>query len=224
MMENNIYNKAYSYEELAVKLLNEKYQDSFEIEEVQSHSYFKGYYTVLAYQVDNADCLFRAYVNSDGKAISDNYVTKIVCAKLADKVAQNLDALGGIYSIFAEAKIEPKMLDHIDLTLDEFLDIYPKNQFTIYINYCPEEKDADEIFKSLENALMDISAINGAIRFFIMDETMLSKIQDYLETRDRCYDDYKDMTEEYLVAVIPFEAGKIKCTKEEFREMLENRL
>lgn len=223
-MENIVHDKAYSYEELAVKLLNEKYHDLFEIEEVQSHSYFKGYYTVIAYQTDNADFLFRANVNSDGKAISDNYVTKIVCADLADKVAQNLDALGGIYYIFAEAKMEPKMLDNIELTLEEFLGIFPKNQFTIYFNYCPEEKDADEIYKSLENALLDLSAINGTIRFFIMDEAMLSKVQDYQETRDRCYDDYKDMTEAYLAGVIPFEYGRIKCTKEEFRKILENRL
>ena len=43
MMENRVFDKVYSYEELAIKLLNEKYQDSFEIEKVQSHSIFKGY-------------------------------------------------------------------------------------------------------------------------------------------------------------------------------------
>lgn len=224
MMENRVFDKAYSYEELAIKLLNEKYQDSFEIEKVQSHSIFKGYYTVIAYQTDNADFLFRAYVNSDGKALSDNYVTKMVCADLADKVAQNLDALRGIYYIFAEAKIEPKMLDNIELTIEEFLEVYPKNQFIIYINYCPEEKEADEIYESLENALVNIPPITGEIRFFIMDEDMLSKVQDYQETRDRCYDDYEDMMETYLAGIIPFENGSIKCTKEEFREKLENKL
>lgn len=224
MMENMVFDKAYSYEELAVKLLNEKYHDSFEVEAVQSHSIFKGYYTVIAYQTDNADFLFRAYVNSDGKAISDNYVTKIVCADLADKVAKNLDELGGIYYIFAEAKMEPKMLDNTELTLEEFLQVYPKNQFIIYINYCPEEKEADEIYQSLENALLGLPDISGVIRFFIMDEAMLSKVQDYRETRDRCYDDYKDMTEPHLAGVLPFENGRIKCTREEFREKLENRL
>lgn len=223
-MDNMVFDKAYSYEELAVKLLNEKYHDSFEIEAVQSHSIFKGYYTVIAYQTDNADFLFRAYVNSDGKAISDNYVTKIICADLADKVAHNLDTLSGIYYIFAEAKMEPKMLDNIELTLEEFLEVYPKNQFIIYINYCPDEKGADEIYKALENALADLPAIAGVIRFFIMDEVMLSKVQDYQETRDRCYDDYEDMTEAHLVGVIPFESGRIRCTKEEFRKKLENRL
>jgi len=223
-MENTDLKRVYSYEELAVKLLNEKYQDSFEIEKVQNHRFLKGYYTVIAYQTENAEILFRARINADGKAVSDNYVTKIVCVDLADKVAQNLDVLGGIYYIFAEAMLEPEMLNNPKVTLEEFLSIFPKNKFTIYVNYCPKEKDADEIYQALKNALQDLPAINGKIRLFIMDEAMLSKVQDYQETRDRCYDDYEDMTEVYFAGEIPFENGKIKYTKEELRKILENKL
>lgn len=216
--------RALSYEELAVKLLNAKYNDSFVIDVVQSHSFLRGYYTVIAYQENNGDVLFKADVNSDGTGISDNYITKLVCNHLADKVAQNLDALKGIYYIFTEVMMEPSMLDNIEITLEEFMEVTPKNKFTININYCPEDTNVEEVYSALTNVLNGLGCISGKIHFYIMDEPMLSKVQDYVETHDKCYDDYKKLVEEYLVEYIDFEKGTIKNTRDEIQKILENKL
>lgn len=216
--------KVLSYEELAIELLNAKYNDSFAIETVQSHSFFRGYYTVIAYQEENGDVLFRADVNSDGTGISDNYVTKLVCHNLADKVAQNLDALKGIYYIFAEVMVEPTMLDNIKITLEEFMKITPKNKFAITINYCPEDTNAEEVGSVLNETLKGLECISGKIYLYVMDELMLSKVQNYMETHDRCYDEYRKMVDKYSAGILDFEKGIIKNAGGEIRKLLENRL
>lgn len=216
--------KILTYEDIAISLLNEKYNDTFEIEEVQSHSIFRGYYTVIAYQEENPDLLFRANVNTDGTAVSDNYVSKIVCKDLSNKVARNLDALKGIYYIFTQVLTEPTMLNNVRITLEEYLEANPKNKFTINVNYCPEETNAEEVYSGLCNILNGLDSISGKINLCVIDEEMFSKIQNYMETHDRCYDEYKHMIEEYSAGMIEFKKGTITTSKEEIMKILENKL
>ena len=223
--ENEVsYNKGVSYEELAVELLNKKYDDFFEVERVQSHSYFRGYYTVIAYKKENPDLLFRAYVDSDGAGISDNYIAKWVCHQIADRVAQNLDALSGIYYISADTVMDIAALNNTNITIEEFVKEYPKTKYMIHVHFCPEETTAEEVYRGFGNAFHDLESITGKIYLYIVDETMLAKVQEYTETYDKYYDDYKTMMENYSVGLIEFENGKIKTTKEEFIKMLENRV
>ena len=206
---NELTRDTLSYEELAVKLLNKKFNDVFEIERVQAHQYLRGYYTVIAYQQDNADLLFRAYVDDDGGAISDNYVTKLVCNELSDKVAQNLNSLKGIYYIFSEAMMELTMLDDIETSLDEFLKGCPENKFSIHVNFAPEDTTAEEVALGLMHILNDLQALRGNIYLYIADQLTLAKIQEYRETHDTCYDDYEKIVESYYVGMIEFEKGTI---------------
>lgn len=223
-MGDTVNEKAFTYEEIAIELLNKKYNDNFEIEEIQSHSFFRGYYTVIAYQEENADLLFRAYVNSDGTGISDNYVTKLVCSDVSDKVARNLDNLKGIYYIFTEVMLELTMLDNVNTSLEEFMETFPNNKFTININYCPEEVSAEEVINALNGTLENLECISGKIHLYIMDEPTLSKVQIYMENHDKCYDEYVSMVEKYSAGIIEFEKGKIKSTKEQINKILENKL
>lgn len=216
--------KMLSLEEQAVNLLNEKYNDSFEVEIVQSNSFFRGFYTVIAYQEDNGDVLFRASVDSNGKGVSDNYVSRLVCQKLADKVAQNLDALKGVYYIYVKAMTEPSMLDNPNITIEEFMEVVPKNKFTIHVSYAPEETNAKEASEGFMNILKGMEYLSGRINLYVMDELMLAKVQEYMETHDKCYDGYQQMMKEYFAGVIYFEKGTVTSAKEEIVEMLENKL
>ena len=213
-----------SHEKLAIKLLNEKYNDSFEIETVQSQSFSGGYYTVVAYPQEDSTLLFQAYVNSDGTGVSDNYVTKILCRNLAERVAWNLNSLSGLYYIYIEVLHEPVMLDKPGITLEEFMKETPKNKFTINVCYVPEETNAEEVYSGITNILQGMESISGKICLYVMDETNMSWVQEYMETHDQCYDEFEDMVESYFTGLIDFEKGKITTTKEEVIRMLENKL
>ena len=213
-----------SHEQQAIKMLNEKYNDTFEIESVQSQSFSGGYYTVIAYQEEDSTLLFRADIDSDGTGLSDNYVTRILCRDMSEQVAWNLNSLPGTYYIYVEAMFEPTMLKKPGITLKEFMEETPKNKFTINVNYAPEGASAQEVYGGLTNILQNMENISGKIHLYIMDETNIAVVQEYMETHDRCYDEFEDMVESYSVGLIDFENGVITTAKEEVIRMLGNRL
>lgn len=215
---------ALSHEEQAVKLLNEKYESSFEVEKVQSHRFFSGYYTVIAYQKDNSDLLFQADVNGDGSGVSDNYVSRLVCRRMADTVSKNLNQLPGVYYVFCEAMIEPSMLKDTELSLEEFLEAAPENKFYIYINYCPDEDDKEQFYQTISKSLEGLGDISGHIRVYLMDEPMLRQVQDYMENHDKRYDEYEAMTDQYHAGKITFKNGVFTESKETIQKLLEKKL
>ena len=213
-----------SHEKQAIEMLNEKYNDSFEIESVQSQSFSGGYYTVIAYQEEEPTLLFRADIDSDGTGLSDNYVARILYRDMAEQVAWNLNQLPGTYYIYVEAMFEPTMLKKPGITLKEFMEETPKNKFTINVNYAPEETNPEEVYAGLANIFQNMENISGKIHLYIMDETHIARVQEYMETHDRCYDEFEDMVENASVGLIDFENGTIVTAKDEIIRMLENRL
>lgn len=224
MMSSMGCKKPVSHEELAIKLLNEKYGEEFDIESVQSQSFSGGYYTVVAYPQEDSTLLFQAYINSDGTGVSDNYVTKVLCRNVAEQVAWNLNSLPGIYYIYVEVMHEPLMLDRPGISLKEFMEETPKNKFTINICYVPEGADAQEVYLGLTNVFQDMESISGKICLYVMDETNMAWVQEYRETHDQGYDEFEDIMESYFVGLIDFEKGTITTAKEEVIEMLESKL
>lgn len=224
IMSNTGCGNVVSHEKLAIRLLNEKYSESFEIESVQSQSFSGGYYTVIAYQEEEPELLFRAEINSDGTGLSDNYVTKILCRDMAEQVARNLNNLPGIYYIYVEVMFEPMGLSKKGITLKEFMEEMPMNEFIIHVNYVPEDGTSEEIYQGLGNILQNMEGITGRVQLYIMEETDLLWVQDYLETHDRGYGNFENMTESYYAGLIEFEKGVITTTKEEIIKMVENKL
>lgn len=214
--------KIIGYEELAEKLLNEKYNDEFVIEEVQSTNMFDEYYTVLAYQEDNPDLIFRAHVDNDGGGISDNYVNRLVCAQLSDAVARNLDSLKGIYYIYSSTLIDSLELNDPGMMLSEYIETHPKMKYNLYVFYSPDIFDKENIYQGLTNICKGLS-ISGNIYFYTMGESILKDVQDYLENNDKIYDDGDHMLEPYSCGIIKFVNGVLENSKEEIFEMIEEK-
>lgn len=212
-----------SHEALAVKLLNKKYNDSFEVEKVQSRNTFGGYYTVIAYQEDNPDMLFEANVNFDGSGVSDNYVSKIVSQKLSDKIAHNLNDLKGTYYIYSNPMIQNRRADDVDMSVQEFLEAFPVTRFSVKVYYKPEDTSADEIYEELNNMFKDIDGVNGQVKLYFMGDYTLGNVQYYIKTHDDFYNDYKHMVEQYFVGNIDIENSRITNTKEEIILMIEEK-
>lgn len=211
--------KTKSYEETAEELLNEKYQDTFVVEEIQSVEILEGYYTVIAYQEDAPDRLFKAWVKKDGSGVDDNYVTKIICEKISDKIERNLDVLNGIYYVYTSSVID--VFDAFDpqITLEQYIESHPQMLHTIYLFYCQEEFEFENFYNGINRMLEDLP-ISGKICLFMLDEEQLKEVQGYLESHDQMYDDGDQIFEPYYRGVLSYEKGKIEETKEMLAQIL----
>lgn len=210
------------YEELAERLLHEKYNKEFVVETIQSVSVLDEYYTALAYQKDRPDTIFRVYVNNDGSGVSDNYVSRLVCAQLSDTVARNLDSLNGIYYIYSTTLIDSMELEDPYISLNEYIDTHPKMKYNIYVFYSPDTSDKENLYQGLTSICQGLS-ISGNIYLYIMDDSILKDVQDYLENNDKIYDEGDNMFEPYSCGIIKFTNGVLDHSKDKVFEMIEGK-
>ena len=209
-----------SHEEMAKQKLEERYDMTFEVAKVLGGGILDECYTVIAYPEDDPKTMFRASINNDGSGESDNYVCKLVCQQISDRIAKNMDSLNGTYYIYTAPLIDSVGLSDIDMTVEQYMEEFPEDVFHVYLNYCPERMDADEFYAGLSNMFKGLEELSGRIYLYIVKENTLGSIQEYLEENDKMYDDYKSMTDSYYVGVIPFEEGKIQLTISEIKDMV----
>lgn len=210
------------YEELAEKLLNEKYHDEFVVENVQSTNVFSKSYTAIAYQKEHPEMLFKAYVENDGSGISDNYVARLVCEKLSDAVARNLDSLNGIYYIYSTTLIDSLELDDPKISLNEYIETNPDMPYYLYVFFSPDSLDKENLYQGLSNICQGLP-ISGNLYLHILDEIDLKTVQSYCETHDKIYDGGENLFESYYCGRIEFINGALESTKEEVFEMIEGK-
>lgn len=214
--------KLLSHEEIAEQKLEERYHMPFETVSVLGGGILDEYYTVIAYQKDDPKTLFRATVNNDGSGESDNYVCKLVCQKISDRIAENLNDLNGIYYIHTAFLVDPPGLIDVKMTVEQYMEICPDDTYHIYLNYCPEQMNAGAFYESLSHMFTGLEGMSGRIYLYIVNERVLSDIQEYLEDHDKMYDDYFHIVEAYDVGIIPFKNGKIQLKSSEIKDMVGN--
>ena len=220
-MNNVGCGKVSSYEEIAKEKLYERYQDDFEIENVQSHHFLSGYYTVIAYPQSDPTLLFRASINDDGSEESDNYVCTLVCQRLSEQVEKNLNALNGFYYVYSKPRIDTVNIQNKEMSVREYVQEFPSCAFRTYLFYCPETFDAEAFAFNIQQAFNGLEFIEGKIdMYFVPDEDSLGKIQNYLETHDQMYDEFKDIADSYYKGSIEFKFGSWSMSLEEIQEMV----
>lgn len=213
----------FSEEEVAKKLLFEKYNEDFEIETVQGGGgILDGYTNVVAYPVDNPNLPFMVHIDGDGSGMSDNYVSRIICEEMADIIAQNLDGLKGVYYVHSAMTIESWNLDNPNMTIKEYLNSNPEDRFVIYLAYCPDGDDADNYYENISKMFSGIEEVDGNVRLYKCDEGMLIKMQDYFENNDKAYDDFNSMCSPYYLGKSGIKNGKLEATKEEITVMFNS--
>ena len=74
----------------AEQLLNQKYGEEFSVTSYDGQEMMASYYEVTAYANEHPTLPFEASVNSDGSAVSDDYVARRVCERISEQVALNL--------------------------------------------------------------------------------------------------------------------------------------
>lgn len=209
-----------SHEEIAEQRLEERYGMPFEIVDTLGGGILDEYFTVIAYQKDNPQTPFRATVNNDGSGESDNYVCKLVCQKISDRITQNLDNLNGACYVYTAFLVDPPNLTDVDMTVEEYMMMYPNDTYHVYLNYCPDQIGSAAFCESLSGMFEGLEGLSGRIYLYAVNERILNNVQEYLGEHDKMYDDYFHIVEPYDVGIIPFENGKIQLTDSEIEAMI----
>jgi hypothetical protein len=166
--------------------------------------------------------MFSAGIDYNSQNLFDEYNSKKMCVRLSDLIAKNLDALNGIYYIYSETKMPTYNLDDENMTINDYMQQYPMEQFNIYMMFLPNEKNGKIFAKCIKNAFKNIEYLSGEIRLYIINkDENLEEIQDYIESNSRIYYDFKKIAGSFFKGNIHFEKGIILEDDDKLENMIE---
>jgi hypothetical protein len=203
----------------AAEMLEQKYQEKFEITDYKAAGILEDYYTVKAYSTEYPELLFQASIDSETGAVMDSYVTKRLCDRLSDKISQNLRNLECDYYVFAEAMLSDSLIEDPNVSLETYQKEEPWNRFTIYLCMDQDGANIQNIVSSLADMLNGTADISGSVSMYLGDAEMLAEIQNYVTSHDDTYSEFDEMTENVRIGSVPFENGHFSLTEDNFRKM-----
>lgn len=209
----------------AERLLEEKYGEKFVIDENRGQEPMQDYYTVIAHSEEYPTIIFSAGIGADNDSVDDSYVCERLMARMCDEMSKSMEPLKGESYIFAQGMFEFTGFDDPDISLEAFMEEMPNQEFTVYLNYIPEDGEtAEDVFEGVSNMVSRIAAAKGYVAVYICDEKTLGKIQEYVESHDILYDSYDEIVEDKYAGKIRYEGGKAVGEKSEFLEKAGKRL
>ena len=154
------------------------------------------YYEVTAYANEHPTLPFEASVNSDGSAVSDDYVARRVCERISEQVALNLSALPCTSYV------------HTDIMSgDSVCSAY--NRYYIYVHLSEGDLDAGQAAGILAKSLSGLEILKGNISVCVSSDERIAEVQDYVESHTGIYDSYTKLTDSDLRGEYAFENGVI---------------
>lgn len=222
-MEFNGCTKMMSDEAFAKKALEEKYGIPFEIEEIQQTHLFDEYFTVIAYPEDDPELLFQAHIDSDGENFSDNYVSRLISQNISEQIEENLDSLPGFYYVVAAELSANERLSDSSISVSEYLESNPENDFNVYLFYCPDnennEADIPALYNGISQMFNNLNGINGMVYLYIGEERFIKDVHEYSVENDMFYDDFDNWADSKSVGYFQFVNGEIQISADKFRKM-----
>ena len=203
--------------QIAKEALESKYNEEFEVTEVYDNNDRWEAFNAIAYSETNPEILVYARVENDGSYVADNYLSKIMGAKIADVVDGNMGGLLGAGYIYVSSLSEDMGISDLSISISDYAQFNPRNKFTISIYYSPEENNAEYVYDRLAGCLKGLEMLNGYIFLHVIDEKNLHSIQEYIETHAFYeQDDYRQYLDNELKIQIGYSDGKIDMTRDEF--------
>lgn len=212
------------YEELSVRLLQEKYDEEFEIAKYLGRQSMNEYFQVVAFSKDYPELLFEAKVACDGSYVMDEYVASRVCHLAGERIEHNVGALPGYMQIKVEAVSKSIDSDKADMSVQEFMSVKTKNRFAVYLIYCPSGKDSEKTYQAIVSAFSGLECMSGNIQFYLTDEKILKQAQEYLSETTNIDYEFTEALEQTEPIEIPFEKGVVQLSEPDFIELAGDRL
>lgn len=211
-------------EEQAVQMLNEKYNEEFQIERYLGQESMNDYYEVLAFSTEYPDILFEAKAARDGSFIMDEYVASRVCRKAEEQMEEQLGGLPGYIQLKVQAVSKSIDSAQADMSMQEFMSLKSNNRFAVYLIYSPAEIDSSKVYQNLTGMFSGLECMSGNIQLYVTDEKVLKQTQEYLGQRAKVDYELDEVLKFADSITIPFGNGNIQLTEREFIEMAGGRL
>ncbi|MCI8398123.1 MAG: hypothetical protein HFF90_01790 [Oscillibacter sp.] len=196
--------------------LSAKYHQEFEITQVYPQRFGDLYYEVQAYPAGDPQILFNAAIDTEDDQISDTYVERRVCAAIAQKAAENLDALPGYYYLFTHAVGPQPYSEDPAISIADYLALNAYNKFRVYLFVVPEEKKPEAFYEAMTKLMEGMDGLNGWAELMIVNDEQMEAVQAFFEEHDSPDFDFSQLTKDYFSLEIPYEKSVIGMSGEAF--------
>ncbi len=203
-------------EEIAKTALQQKYQEEFEITDVFPYKLGQDYYRVQAYPVKDPNILFRGSIGIEDHSLSDNYVERTVCRKLQEQVDRNLDKLPGYYYLFTHAMGPQPVANDKTISVKEYSELDPNNLFRVELFFEPQDASDEAVFNALKDAFKDIPYLRGEVRFYVVNNDLMTEIQEYFSSKDDVYYEFSHKMNLVPYVELKYENGLLTMSWDEF--------
>lgn len=211
--------------EKAKVLLEEKYQEEFEILEYQGIiNIAEEEYKVMAAAKNSPDILFEAKASGKESYLSDEYITAKVCRLMEEQMLRNLGSMKGYLKIKIQAVSKTITSSDSKMSIQEYMTLKPSNLYAVYLHYYPLDVDGKVIYENMQKAFVGMGNMSGAIELYIVDEDKLKEIASYLKECAILDEQYKELLSGVIAIRIPFKNGNIQLTEEELVKEIADRL
>lgn len=216
--------KSEEYEEQMCSMLEEKYGEEFAVAEYLGLERMENRYEAVCYSQAYPDILFEAQAAADGSYLTDEYIAARVCRKIEDKILDNMGSASGYIELKVQAVSKTVNSQDADMSVENFVKMKNGNRFAVYMHYCPVEKNAENVYKSLENSLNGMECLSGNIQLYPVGEETLKAVGNYLTENAKLYHEHDEMVKDVERITIPFENGKIQMEEQQFLKEAGDRL
>ena len=183
--------------------LEEKYNEKFVVKGLRiSINIFGGYNTAYAYSKSYPTLWFPVYYEKDGE--SDHYVDKRIAYKMSNEITENLNKyLDSDFYVYSELWPGGATLEELNLSVKEYLEKEPIDKVYITLLFDKKNLTTQKLVDALNGTFNNYTKFNGGISIFIMDSRKLKKAKKYLETHDKPYYEFDELTDDSSLKAYP---------------------
>lgn len=201
------------------KALENKYGEEFKVTSFQNPGILQAYYTVQAYAAAYPEIPFLATVSEDFEDVTDSYVTKRLCGRISEKLSRNIASLQDEYYIYTQAMLDETLLTDPMISLEEYLQDSPGEEFTIHLFIVMRENSPGEIAAALINLMDGVQNLNGSVCIYLAESESLQKAKEYIESHVRLYQEFIDLTDKDYIGSVEVNNSSFVLTEDRLREM-----
>ena len=184
--------------------------DDFVVEELRSR--YNTDFTVVNTYNGNYACISRDYPNAvfratmNGKTVSDNYASKVVLARMAESLKENMNFVDNDYEVEVYSLIDSLDVTNPNTSVDEYITAHPTMTYCVYVYVVPNGSVLDYA-PYIQTMFRDYPNIKADIKLYTVADSQMSAVRNYITHFDKHYDDFKEMLSDANVVGISYDNG-----------------
>lgn len=211
-------------DDIAKKLLKEKYNEDFDIlSSGEGHGILPyDTFKVVAAPKSNHNLLFEAKVEQEGAYMIDEYVEALVEDEIKQIVSGKISELTDgffmkVYVAYGGTKIKSKE----SVTIEKFRNISPDTPLVITLLLDKNKMaaiNAETEYRVLQELFLEELPYNAATEIYYTDGDILKKAEDYFKENAETYSNFDELIEGYKDNGFGVNVGQINVSLDQFKQ------